>query len=68
MEKMNKRRIQCFFKFSWRDTGITIGFLAIATLCCFFLHEGERNDTHALLLFVLTVLLVMAIEFIRHKR
>lgn len=45
-------------KFSWRDGLFTIGFLAVATLACFFLQSGGQTDSHAPLVFVLAILLI----------
>lgn len=58
MKRDKKQGIQSLIKLTWRDIGITVGFLAIATLCCFFLHAGEQNDTHVPLVFVLAILLI----------
>ena len=41
-----------------RDTLITLGILAVATLICFLVGEKERMDGHAPVVFVLAVLLI----------
>ena len=49
---------ELFIRLTWKDTLITVGFLAIATLCCFLMHRGEQADSHAPLIFVLAILLI----------
>lgn len=44
--------------FSWRDSLITLGILTVATLGCVLLHNGKQMDNHALLIFVLAILLI----------
>ncbi len=41
-----------------KDTIVTVGILLIATLCCLFMHSGEKTDSHVPLVFVLAVLLI----------
>lgn len=58
MEQQKKQGLNSMINFSWRDTAVTVGILAVATICCFFLHRGEQNDGHAPLVFVLAILLI----------
>lgn len=58
MEQQKKRSLNSVIKLNWRDSVITLGILAVATICCFFLHRGEQNDGHAPLVFVLAILLI----------
>lgn len=58
MERQMKQKLRSMIKLTWRDSLITLGILAVATLSCFFLHRGEHNDGHAPLVFVLAILLI----------
>ncbi len=58
MKQRMAPRKEILIKLTWRDSLITAGILAIATLCCFFMHRGEQADSHAPLVFVLAVLLI----------
>jgi len=58
MDREKKRDWSNIIKLSWRDSLITVGILAVASLCCVFLHNGKQADNHAPLIFVLAVLLI----------
>jgi len=52
------RKRMPLIRFTWRDCLITVGILAVATLICFFVGEGDSLNGHAPLMFVLAVLLI----------
>lgn len=57
--KQHKIRVnESVIKLTWRDSMISVGILAVATLCCFLMHRGEQADSHAPLVFVLAILLI----------
>ncbi|MGN1084425.1 MAG: DUF4118 domain-containing protein, partial [Lachnospiraceae bacterium] len=58
MRRQKIQMKQLMIKITWRDSLVTLGVLAVATLFCFLLQKGEATDGHAPLLFVLAVLLI----------
>ncbi|MBQ8315180.1 MAG: DUF4118 domain-containing protein [Lachnospiraceae bacterium] len=45
-------------RISWKDSLITIGFLAAATVACLLMHGEGKTGSHAPLVFVLAILLI----------
>ncbi len=58
MKQQIRRKKESFVMLTWRDVLITVGILALATVCCFLMHNGKQEDNHAPLLFVLAVVLI----------
>ena len=58
MKQTVKGKTKSFVALTWKDALITVGILALATGCCFLMHNGEQSNSHALLLFVLAILLI----------
>ena len=58
MKQQKRRGKENIIKFSWKDSLITIGFLAVASFACFLLRGEEQADNHAPLVFVLAILLI----------
>ena len=56
-QKVGQKK-ESFVKLTWKDTLITVGILAVATVCCFLMHTGEQADSHVPLIFVLAILLI----------
>ena len=46
------------FVFSWRDLGVSVGVLSIATILCYFLRTIDDSDVYVALIFELAVVLV----------
>ena len=57
---MKKRGIMLkgIFPFSWRDTFVTLGIIALASGLCAVLHFFSDSDFHVPLIFVLATLLI----------
>lgn len=58
MKQKVRQKKESFVTLTWKDALITLGILAIATVCCFLVHSEEQTDSHAPLVFVLAVLLI----------
>ncbi|MBR6535834.1 MAG: DUF4118 domain-containing protein [Lachnospiraceae bacterium] len=58
MKQTAGQKTESFVALTWKDTLITVGILALATGCCFLMHNGEQANNHAPLLFVLAILLI----------
>ncbi len=57
--KQRQRHVrQSVVKLTWKDSLITLGILAVATFFCFLLGRKGETDSHALLVFVLAILLI----------
>lgn len=52
------RTRQPLIQITWRDTLITVGILALATVICFILGAEESMDSFSPLMFVLAILLI----------
>ena len=55
---MRLRRLRELFRFSWRDLGICMAILALATLLCYLLRIIDKSDVFVALIFELAVVLV----------
>ena len=58
MKRQKGSKTEALIKLTWKDSLITVGILAIATVACFLLHSGEQADNHVPLVFVLAILLI----------
>lgn len=56
--KRKLRGKEKIIKLTWKDSMITVGFLAVATFACFLLRGEEQADSHVPFVFVLAILLI----------
>ena len=58
MKQQRVRGKDGLIRISWKDSLITIGFLAAATVACLLMHGEGKTGSHAPLVFVLAILLI----------